>query len=245
MSIKNVMFDIYQTVATIDLDHEEANKSHAWNILADFIRYKYSIEVSGSELEEKRDQQIELFYTQIGGEDLHYEFVDIFQKVFKENWSITLTTEESKELVMLYRIIGRGYLQAYKEVKDLIRTIKSEGKKVYAVSYTQRSYTEEELIELELWDLFDGSCFSSDISKKKKHQQFYSDVLEELKLSPEETVMIGDNYHDDVLAPRKVGLNSIWLNNPISSHKYDVPGSEKYQAELAKAHTILELIHSL
>lgn len=243
MPIQNILFDVYQTIATTDIANEDKNKRRAWETLAEFIRYKYGIVTDGYDLEMKRDKQIQIFYNQLIGKDLHYDFVHIFQKMFFDNWSIDLNHNDVKDLVMIYRIIGRGYIKAYHDMKDLITNLKKEGKNIYAVSYTQRSYTEEELRQLDMWHLFDGSCFSSDIYKKKKHPEFYTETIHNLNLSPRETVMIGDNYYDDVLAPRKVGLQAIWLENPLSSHKYTIPPNEHYRVPIHSPNKIQELLN--
>ncbi len=240
--INNIFFDVYQTLATIDLKNEDENKAYAWNVVAEFVRYKYDIIITGSELEAKRDEQIELFYQSIGGKNLHYNFVDIIQKTFKYNRNIVLSKQESADLLMMYRIMGRGYLELYNGVKETIESLKSQGKKVYAVSYTQRAYTEQELKDLDIWSLFDGSCFSSDISKKKKHPEFYTEVLNRFGVKAEETLMIGDNYNDDVLAPRSIGMQSIWLENPVSSHKYTVPGEEQQRTHLKDFANLKDMI---
>lgn len=54
-------------------------------------------------------------------------------------------------------------------------------------------------------------CYT-DIQSRKDDPRFWHHVLTSLRVFPEEIVMIGDSFEQDVLGPRKAGISSIWFN---------------------------------
>lgn len=46
----------------------------------------------------------------------------------------------------------------------------------------------------------------------KPEIEIYSMCLEKLNVKPNETLFVGDNFISDYLAPKKIGMNSCWLN---------------------------------
>ena len=54
-------------------------------------------------------------------------------------------------------------------------------------------------------------CYS-DIGARKDSDEFWRAVLERLDTDPAEVAMIGDSVEQDVVAPRRFGINAIWFN---------------------------------
>ncbi|MEO5677566.1 MAG: HAD family hydrolase [Usitatibacter sp.] len=54
-------------------------------------------------------------------------------------------------------------------------------------------------------------CYS-DICARKDSDEFWRAVLERLEADPAEVAMIGDSVEQDVVAPRRFGINAIWFN---------------------------------
>jgi len=54
-------------------------------------------------------------------------------------------------------------------------------------------------------------CFR-DLGVKKRDPAFWDAVVARLGVARDELVMVGDDLAEDVLAPRKSGIASVWLN---------------------------------
>jgi putative hydrolase of the HAD superfamily len=66
-------------------------------------------------------------------------------------------------------------------------------------------------------------CFK-EIGARKDTPRFWSHVLETLDAAPHEIAMIGDSLEQDVLAPRRHGIFSVWFNpNDLRANVYEVP----------------------
>lgn len=75
-------------------------------------------------------------------------------------------------------------------------------------------------------------CFKN--TGLQKSPPFYRHILRDLGASPEEAVMVGDSFENDVLAANQAGLDAVWFN-PHSSEK-------RQGSQHATIHSLLELI---
>jgi putative hydrolase of the HAD superfamily len=65
-------------------------------------------------------------------------------------------------------------------------------------------------VDLERW-LDKVYCFKK-IGLKKPSPEFFGFILNDLGLSPEQTVMVGDHYEADVLGAARCGMRTVWFN---------------------------------
>jgi putative hydrolase of the HAD superfamily len=54
-------------------------------------------------------------------------------------------------------------------------------------------------------------CYTN-IGYKKPSPKFFQHILADLHLTPDQVVMIGDSYENDVLGANRSGLRAIWFN---------------------------------
>jgi len=59
---------------------------------------------------------------------------------------------------------------------------------------------------------------------KKPSKEFFQAILEDLRISPDEAVMIGDDFKADIIGALNAGLFAVWYN-PISNR---TPEAEKF-----------------
>lgn len=79
-------------------------------------------------------------------------------------------------------------------------------------SISPRSMIELALGRVGLRDLVTEVFCYSDIGARKESDEFWRTVLDRLGVEPEQVVMIGDSPEQDVIAPRRFGIASIWFN---------------------------------
>lgn len=82
-------------------------------------------------------------------------------------------------------------------------------------------WTEETLKRLEIRNYFECVVNSFQLGVAKPSPQFYRELLKCLAHThASECVMVGDDYENDVLAAKDVGLNAIWLC--ASTHRPEI-----------------------
>lgn len=79
------------------------------------------------------------------------------------------------------------------------------------VSNGQRVFSERELRHLGIRDYFDVVVFSSDYGYKKPDPRLFRHALHRLGVHPENTLFIGDSYRNDILGPRRIGMQAMFI----------------------------------
>ena len=87
----------------------------------------------------------------------------------------------------------------------------------------------------ELTQYFDPIIISSEVNCKKPEAEIFELALDRAGVSADECIYIGDNYYDDALGSRTVGINALILNRfgklgveeikdcPIIQHISEIP----------------------
>jgi putative hydrolase of the HAD superfamily len=65
-------------------------------------------------------------------------------------------------------------------------------------------------VNLERW-LDKIYCYKK-IGHKKPSPEFFTYILNDLKLTPKQVIMVGDNYETDVLGANRSSLRAVWFN---------------------------------
>jgi HAD superfamily hydrolase (TIGR01549 family) len=68
----------------------------------------------------------------------------------------------------------------------------------------------EELRELRLDQYFESVAVSCDMGYMKPHPKCFQYALDEMRISPEETAMVGDSLRADVQGAQALGMTAIW-----------------------------------
>jgi putative hydrolase of the HAD superfamily len=95
----------------------------------------------------------------------------------------------------------------------------------------------EEFQRLALDEYFDTVVCSSEIVFRKPDRAMFEVALRALKVSPEEAMFVGDDYHADIVGAKQVGMKTVWLN----PKRHPVPGEVRPDYDIAGLEEILEL----
>jgi putative hydrolase of the HAD superfamily len=217
---KVILFDVYQTLIDIDIneEHRNINQTAAWKHIAKSLEI-YGVNTSSSELIELNKHQEENFYTGKDKKIEHANFCNILGSILKDNFNIEISKETVCSLIYEYHKIARGYVHLYPSVAETLIRLK-ETYTLSVASYTQGCFTKSELIELGINTYFSYFIYTSDIGFHKRSPTFYEKCLEITGVTPENCLMVGDNYDVDVLIPQQLGIKTIWIKNPLTAHQY-------------------------
>jgi len=70
----------------------------------------------------------------------------------------------------------------------------------------------------ELWNsLFDKVLLSFEIGMRKPDLNIYEHAVQQFEVAPEQCLFIDDN-HSNIVSANKIGIQTIWANQPIGSH---------------------------
>lgn len=118
----------------------------------------------------------------------------------------------SKPKIKELMVKAPSYLQPISETIKLIQTLKEKGNKLFILSNMHPASIEYLEENNSFWNLFDGQIISCRIKMVKPEVQIYEYLLEEYKLSANETIFIDDTEINLVTA-NELGIRTIkYLN---------------------------------
>jgi len=212
---KNIFFDIYQTLLSVD----DSGNDEAWNIFSDYLG-NYGIKINNFEFSKLISIENTKYYQGVGDIKMkkrHHNLFNSINTVFL-NHGIKIEKSIMLDLIWQFRKKYATDLHIYPGAKDMLCEL-SKKYTLSIASYTQSSYTYRELEKLKISQYFSHFIFSSDVGYRKTDPEFFKICLKETKNVPEECIMIGDNYLQDIVTPKKVGFKAILIENPETSKK--------------------------
>ena len=125
----------------------------------------------------------------------------------------------------------------YEDVSETLDKLSSMGYRLVVVSDFGPGL--EKILELvKIKHHFDKIFVSTVEGVSKANSELYMHTLKKMKLSPEQTIMIGDNYEMDVVMSTKLGIPSVWLNR----EEKQLPSSFSHHKHIIKS---LSEIHAI
>ncbi len=141
------------------------------------------------------------------------------------NLSIPLSTVQDEAC-------SEPFLKKLDGADELLNRIRSLGLRIYVFSNGYSKYQAEALKRLGIYDMFDGMITPEELGSIKSSPDFYRGF------SPEDTLVIGDNYFFDVEAPSELRFDTVWIYGrgkaPIGGFQF-VEGKDYYFAPDARA----------
>lgn len=117
------------------------------------------------------------------------------------------------------------------EASDILRYLKSRKYKIGVISNTSFSSDTVAMIfdKLGIGKYFDVIVTSCDIGSMKPEKKIFYTTLSLLNEQPNKVVHVGDNYDDDVIGARDIGIHAIlyrglwdkYKDYPVTWRKYD------------------------
>jgi HAD superfamily hydrolase (TIGR01549 family) len=196
--IKVISFDLDGTLA-----EENFDKVIWFEEIPRLFAEKYKIPV---------EEAKEKVFAEYDSKNEHYQWTDV------SYWFQSFGLEGHKKLLddMKHHI---------KMFPDAVPTLKELSKKYKLIVITS---AEKNFLDLKLKVDGIGGFFScvfsmpNDFKKLKKDESAYKKIIERLSIKPEEMIHVGDSYNSDYLVPKKVGINSFFLDRAKEKSGKDI-----------------------
>lgn len=117
----------------------------------------------------------------------------------------------------LYATAFRASRRPITGVLDLLGHLKAHVR-IGVVTNNVRREQVEKLQHCGLDRLIDVLVTSEDVGVAKPHPAIFRAALEQLACTPDQVVMVGDNWENDVVGATRVGIRTIWLNRYAEPH---------------------------
>ncbi|CQR46818.1 Pyrimidine 5'-nucleotidase YjjG [Paraliobacillus sp. PM-2] len=141
----------------------------------------------------------------------HEAYATSYHKILHDY--LNLTNDLNLELLMKPDYVDepKGRWRAFDDTIPVLRKLKEKGIGVGLISnwnHTARKVLEETGIIGHL----DHIIVSSEVDVEKPNERIFNIALEKAGVAANECLYVGDNYYDDVVGSRKVGMDSILIN---------------------------------
>ncbi|MEI7750060.1 MAG: HAD family hydrolase [Candidatus Moraniibacteriota bacterium] len=241
MNRKRILFDCYQTLLDTDIDRERqnANKLKGWETFAGSLNERHGIRIDVKHFVELLQWRQAEYYREHDERVYHHNLTELVSDALEQDMKIALPNNVVSELLYEYRKVSRGYVRVYPDVRDVLSRLAAQYELSLA-SYTQSAFTVPELQELGIDGYFSHLIFSSDIGLRKGTPDFYNECLRIVGAEASDCIMVGDNYHDDILVPAELGISGVWIRNPMTC-KGDSPSADATPVPIVDLESFEEL----
>lgn len=214
MNYTDLVFDLYGTLVDI---HTEENDA-VWEKTALYFGY-YGAHYTPEELytafrralkdrEAKEGQSYECF------PDIPFE--EVMEQLFRDKGISEDAARMGIQAAQLFRICSTEYIRLYPHVTEALAALREKGYRLWLLSNAQAIFTAFELRHLGLTEQFDGIYLSSDYRCRKPDIRFFRTLMEERKLNPETTLMIGNDRNTDIAGARAAGMATLYMHTGLT-----------------------------
>ncbi|AIQ44225.1 HAD family hydrolase [Paenibacillus sp. FSL R7-0297] len=207
------IFDLYGTLIDIETDEEHPE---VWERLALHFSY-HGLRTQGADLQSRflaeRDRQLQAAAQTCQFPDFVME--EVFRAVARD-----LGGDPGQawlhETVRWLRTLSMNHIALYDGVPEILRTLRSRGKKVYLLSNGQKTFIEAELTMLNILHLFHGIAISSEAGVSKPDPLFYRYLADNYGAELSSAIMIGNDPRTDIAGANTIGMDSCYIHTASS-----------------------------
>ncbi len=102
-------------------------------------------------------------------------------------------------------------------VKEMLKDLRERGKKLGIITDGRPEGQRKKIEALKIEELVDKIIITDELGGeefRKPHPRAFIEIMQTFKVPFERGVYIGDNKRKDFIAPEKLGMKTIWFNNP-------------------------------
>lgn len=148
-------------------------------------------------------------------DDHGYVWKDKVYKQIVDEFSIEGITAE--ELLEDYLTYFQFHCIGFEHLHELLENLRKENYKLAIISNGFGTFQMNNIKALKIENYFDSIIISENVGIKKPNPNIFLQGLSVLNVSPHESIFVGDHPENDIHAPSKLGLKTIWKKN----HHYD------------------------
>ena len=167
-----------------------------------------------------------------------------FQRLIEK----THKTIEPKLVLRLEDAYWKAFFTKMKLRKGVIKTLKElkkSGFKIGIVSDLTTRIQLKKLIKLKIKDYIDFLVTSEEAGSEKPHSIMFLLAMNKIKVSPEETLMIGDSKKSDMSGANAVGIDTVLISKKREKFKKEIEDYTKPNYIIKEIPEILDILEKI
>ncbi len=141
-----------------------------------------------------------------------------------------------------YRENSRVYLQPYPDTIPTIINLRDMGCKVASISGGNAVKQWQKLIRLGVQHLFHKVLIAEEVGKEKVDKKVFQRLLDELNVSPAETLFVGNTSDEDIRTANRLGLTTIRIRRGTTQSEEPKTAEAKPAFEVRALSEILKIV---
>jgi 2-haloalkanoic acid dehalogenase type II len=193
VEIKAVVFDFWDTLcpATIDFVHFKSLIKEQGIKMEDFIaRYEKAVQTKNYDSFDKLRDDFFKEFSSLDQETLDKELYELYHNRFDK-------------------------IYFFKNTKETLSKLREQGYKLGLMTNTESLHAKKIEEQLNLKKYFDFLGYSFEMNSIKPNPKVFEKVLLELKVKPNEALMVGDSLRSDIAGAKSVGMYSCYIERKI------------------------------
>ncbi|MDV2480752.1 HAD family hydrolase [Methanoculleus sp. Wushi-C6] len=202
--VEGVLFDCYGTLIDILTDEEDIG---TYRLLSRWLLYQ-GVRIAPDRLKELYVSRVDEAARRTGERYPEVRVEEVFAGICAEHGAWEVDPERlGIEAARAFRAASLRRLAVLERSLRLLDLFRAQ--RLGVVSNGQRIFSEQEMRILGLYERFEFVIFSSDPGFQKPDPRIYAAALDRMDLALESVLFIGDNPENDVLAPRRLGMQAL------------------------------------
>lgn len=220
---KAILFDFYNTLVEIRTDeHDPA----LWATLARFLQY-LSLPAEAETLHTAFTTGVRTALKQSDEDYPEVSLAHVFQALLN-NLGYTDSERFGPQITQLFRILSIQHFGLFPDTQPALQKLRTSFK-IGLISDAQRVFIEPELAQVGLSELFDVGIISTDYGFRKPDPRLFAMALDQLNVSKEEAIFVGDDLFRDICGAQASGILAVSLKR----HNRRRKGRDNCQPDLA------------
>ncbi|WP_292518568.1 HAD family hydrolase [Methanoculleus sp.] len=202
--VAGVLFDCYGTLVDVLTDEHDIE---TYRLLSRWLLYQ-GVRIAPERLRATYSGRVAEAAGRTGERYPEVRVEEVFAGICAEHavWEVD-TDRLGAETARAFRAASLRRLGVIEESRRLLDRFGTA--RTGVVSNGQRVFSEQEMRVLGVYDRVGFVIFSSDLGYQKPDPRIYAAALRRLGLSARDVLFIGDNYENDVDAPRRLGMQGL------------------------------------
>jgi len=146
--------------------------------------------------------------------------------------------EEKPLLIALgmitYHNVKFALLRLFPDTISTLIYLKKKGYRLGVISNGLTIKQWEKLIRLDLYHFFDEVVTSEESEVEKPNKAIFKLAMNRMNCEPQMSVMIGNNFKEDIMGAIKVGMSAILVNSQLNDAEIEFINKEQLDVEVVE-----------
>jgi HAD superfamily hydrolase (TIGR01549 family) len=203
-----------------DLDDTLHDDTLAFTSAADEVAREVAAEhgVDALALKDAYVAEAEGFWKRLTAEQVQELLVSKLSSLRSRLWGTALSSVGLDDPLLAersatnYNLYRTKYFALFPGALDLLKRLKTAGKKLGLVTNGVSETHREKIALLEVTEYFDAIFLADEVGMVKPDPRLFAHACEKLGARPAATAMVGDRYERDIAGAIEAGLYTVWMN---------------------------------